>query len=235
MREVEPATLFGDDTAGPGRPEAPAARARGILQRAENLYKELPGVRAGLHERKDLAETDLRDLEGLGEAPFEHAAELDATRLELEELTHELRREQHSDAAVAKAAAAAERLAAAGREPGWSLWLNPTPALAESVGVASVAELRETVLATQAQNAADYARRRYATDNTHPADTVNNPGPAAANTGAGEAAPVQAARRAVGGERGPTDSPRTAGTVSTPPQAPVSARPPIVRSQARNR
>ena len=98
-------------------------------------------MRAGLHERKDLAETDLRDLEGLGETPFEHAARLDATRLELEELTHELRREQHSDAAAAKAAAAAERLAAAGREPGWSLWLNPTPALAESVGVASVAEL----------------------------------------------------------------------------------------------
>ncbi len=235
VRQVKRAALFGDDTPAQDAPDAPLSRARGILQRAENLYKELPGVRAGLHERKDLAQTDLHDLEGLGETPFEHSTDLDATRLELEQLTHELRREQHSDAAVAKAEAVAERLAAAGREPGWSLWLNPTPALAESVGVTSVAELRETVLATQAQNAADYARRRYATDNTHPADTVNNPGLAAADTGAGEAAPVQAARRAVGGERGPADSPRTAGTVSTPPQAPVSARPPTLRSQARNR
>ena len=193
-------------------------------------------MRAGLHERKDLAETDLRDLEGLGETPFEHAAQLDATRLELEELTHELRREQHSDAAAAKAEAAAERLAAAGREPGWSLWLNPTPALAESVGVASVAELRARVLATQAQDAADYARRRYATDNTHPAGTVNNPGPATADTGAGEASTVQAPPAAPSAANEDQQSyPRTAGTVSTPPQAPVSARPPTVRPQARKR
>ena len=112
----------------------PAARARGILQRAENLYKELPGMRAGVADGQRLAETDLADLEALGEPAFEHAAELEAARLELAELTAQLRVEEQSEAAQAKAQAAAERLAAAGRQPGWTLMINPTPGLVEMMG-----------------------------------------------------------------------------------------------------
>ena len=232
VRQIGPATLFGENTTAEETTDSPAARARGIVQRAENLYKELPGFRAGLHDRKDLADTDLRDLEGLGEVPFEHAAELEARRLELEELTHELSQAQRSDAAVAKAAATADRLAAAGRERGWSLWLNPTPALAESVGVASVAELRQIVLATQAQSAAEYARRRYTAGDGDQHGDQHGDQRGGADAGRGEPSTVQIARRAVSAD--PTAAPPTTQTGPTPPQA-TPSRPPTARPQTLKR
>ena len=163
VREVSSPTLFGGgQQALTDDPEDnPAARARGILQRAENLYKELPGMRAGVADGQRLAETDLADLEALGEPAFEHAAELEAARLELAELTAQLRVEEQSEAAQAKAQAAAERLAAAGRQPGWTLMINPTPGLVEMMGAASAEDLRQQVLAQQRALAADYARRTY--------------------------------------------------------------------------
>ena len=163
VREVSSPTLFGGGqqplTDNPE--DNPAARARGILQRAENLYKELPGMRAGVADGQRLAETDLADLEALGEPAFEHAAELEAARLELAELTAQLRVEEQSEAAQAKAQAAAERLAAAGRQPGWTLMINPTPGLVEMTGAASAEDLRQQVLTQQRALAADYARRTY--------------------------------------------------------------------------
>ena len=175
VREVSSPTLFGGgQQAVTDDPEDhPAARARGIVQRAENLYKELPGMRAGVADRQRLAETDLADLEALGEPAFEHAAELEAARLELAELTAQLRVEEQSEAAQAKAQAATERLAAAGRQPGWTLMINPTPGLVEMMGAASAEDLRQQVLAQQRALAADHARR---TDN-----------------GAGESSPTGAA------------------------------------------
>lgn len=168
-RQINQKSLFGAGAQAPeGSVDSPEARARGLLQRAENLYKDLPEVRDGLLERRRIAETDLADLEALGETPFEHAGELEAQRLELTELTTALRLESQSEAAIAKAADAAERLAATGREPGWSLLLNPTPAVVEEAEAASADELRQRVLAEQARRAADYARK-HADSSTPPA------------------------------------------------------------------
>ena len=52
----------------------------------------------------------------------------------LDELTAVLRLESESAAAKAAAAEVAERMRVAGRQPGWSLDLNPTPALCEEAG-----------------------------------------------------------------------------------------------------
>lgn len=251
VREVHQSALFGDQaTLMPDTDDSsPQARARGILQRAENLYKELPEVRDDLAEARRRAEIDVGALEGLGESPFEHAAELEAKRLELTELTLELQREEQSAAAIARAQAAAERLAATGREQGWSLWLNPTPALVEEAGLASAAELRELVLATQAQRAADYARKRYAAansagaDHEHPARNGLEDAGATSGGNATEATPdggrsasVRAARHALGSGRGPTPEPPRPTDVSassSPP--PATARPTTARPETRKR
>jgi hypothetical protein len=105
-------------------------------------------------------------LEATEDTPFEHAAQLEADRLELAELTAQLINESDSDAARAAADQARERLAAAGREPGWSLLLNPTPTLVEQSGATSADELREWVGQQQAQAGADYARKHLAQPST---------------------------------------------------------------------
>lgn len=54
-----------------------------------------------------------------------------------------------SPEAKAKAAAAEQRMAARGRKPGWSLLLNPTPALVEELGYPSADALRKIVRARE--------------------------------------------------------------------------------------
>ncbi len=114
-------TLSGDDA---------AAKARGLLQRAENLYKDLPRHHDWLTRRRGGLQAGLDDLDATEfDTTFEQAGELRDKRQELAVLTAELQLESQSEEAKAAAAAAAERLRAAGREPGWTLHLNPTPAM----------------------------------------------------------------------------------------------------------
>jgi N12 class adenine-specific DNA methylase len=110
--------------------EGAAAKARGLLQRAENLYKDLHDHHSRLQRRQSQLHTELADLTATEfDSQFEHASELSDKRRELTTLTAQLRLESQSTEAQAAAAAAAGRLRAAGRQPGWSLQLNPTPAL----------------------------------------------------------------------------------------------------------
>ncbi len=110
--------------------EGAAAKARGLLQRAENLYKDLPDHHTRLDRRRDRLQGELDDLTATEfDTAFEQAGELSDKRQELTTLTAQLRLESQSAEAQAAAAAAAERLRAAGRQPGWTLQLNPTPAL----------------------------------------------------------------------------------------------------------
>lgn len=230
-RQIQPKTLFGTGTPAPEGPaDSPESRARGILQRAENLYKELPEFRDGLLERRRITETDLADLEALGETPFEHAGELEARRLELTELTTALRLESQSEAALAKSAAAAERLAATGREPGWSLLLNPTPAVVEEAEAQSADELRQRVLAVQALRAADYARKQARTSRPavqpRPGNSAAHPAAAAARA-ALSALPDQA-------PAGPDASTAAAPPApATPPRGTTSTQRPSADSSRR--
>jgi len=59
----------------------------------------------------------------------------DPARRALETVTAQLRIDAAGPAAAARNAEAQQRMAAAGRQPGWSLELNPTPAMLEQLGV----------------------------------------------------------------------------------------------------
>jgi len=67
---------------------------------------------------------------------------------ELHTLTAQLHLDANSPQAHARAEAARERLAAQGRTPGWSLALNPTPALLKEMGEGSASLARTQELVT---------------------------------------------------------------------------------------
>lgn len=135
-----------------------AAKARGLLQRAENLYKDLPNHHSRLTQRRTRLEAEIDDLNSTQLGAFEHAEELTAKREELSVLTAQLRMEAQSEAAQAAAAEAAQRLQHAGREPGWSLHLNPTPALIEQSGLPDADSYRAAQQFTEQRRAAEYRR-----------------------------------------------------------------------------
>ena len=79
---------------------------------------------------------------------------------ELAALTAELRVEAESDAAKAAAAAAEQRLLEAGRSPGWSLQLNPTPALLDEAGLPDADSYRFMQQRKERARAREYALKR---------------------------------------------------------------------------
>ncbi|ORJ54338.1 helicase-related protein [Mycobacterium simiae] len=123
----------------------------GLLRRVENLYTGLPEHHARLrHDRdRDRDQSALDDFLANPPEPFEHTDELASKDAELKTLTLELRMAAESPEAKAKAAAAEQRLQARGRKPGWSLLLNPTPALLEELGFPSADALRRTLRARE--------------------------------------------------------------------------------------
>ncbi|GJJ23763.1 lactate dehydrogenase [Mycolicibacterium mageritense] len=150
-------------TASPG--EGGAAKARGLVKRVENLYANLPAHRASLQADLDSDERQLDDMLANPPAPFEDAAELDAKKAELAALTLELRLAAQSPEAKQKARAADERMTMRGRKPGWSLLLNPTPAVLEESGYPTADVLRRKLHA-QERIALDNYRRDLGDDTT---------------------------------------------------------------------
>ena len=122
--------------------EASTAKARGLLTRMENLYKDLPAHHRRLKAQRDNLTRALADLTGTDVEPFERGDELAAKREEHTTLTTLLQLEAQSEEAKAKAARAQQRLLATGRQPGWSLHLNPTPFLIEEAGCATADQYR---------------------------------------------------------------------------------------------
>lgn len=134
--------------AGPGS-DVNGPKQLGLLRRVENLYTGLPEHHARLQHERDRDQAALDDFVTNPPAPFEHADELATKDAELKALTLELRMAAQSPEAKAKAAAAEQRMAARGRKPGWSLLLNPTPALVEELGYPSADALRKIVRARE--------------------------------------------------------------------------------------
>ncbi len=118
------------------------AKARGLLTRVENLYKDLPAHHQRLQIQHDNLTNALADLTSTEVDPFDRGEELAAKREEHTTLTTLLQLEAQSEAAKAKAAEAQQRLLASGRQPGWSLHLNPTPFLIEESGLATADQYR---------------------------------------------------------------------------------------------
>jgi len=105
------------------------ANGLGLVRRIENMVTDSLGYRHEVERRRDFAVTRTEELLAVADNPFEHEAQLRDKQRALQTLTAQL----HSDADSAEAHAAAEqtraRLATQGRDPGWSLALNPTPAM----------------------------------------------------------------------------------------------------------
>ncbi|KWX20438.1 helicase [Mycolicibacterium wolinskyi] len=152
--EVKSDELLATATAG----EPGAAKARGLVKRIENLYNGLPAHRANLQAELDRDQRQLDDLLANPPAPFEHGEALDAKKAELAALTLELRMAADSPEAQEKARAAEERMKMRGREPGWSLLLNPTPAVLEETGCPSADVLRRKIAVRERMAIAEYHR-----------------------------------------------------------------------------
>ena len=115
-------------------PPRPSPTCLGLVRRIENMVAEIPAYRGEVEHRQDFARTRTEELLAVADAPFEHEAELSDKEHELATLTAQLHLDANSPEAHARAEAARERLAARGRTPGWSLALNPTPAMLAEYG-----------------------------------------------------------------------------------------------------
>jgi N12 class adenine-specific DNA methylase len=141
--EIEAADLLtansalGHDVCGP--------KQLGLLRRVENLYTGLPDHHLRLQREQQRQRAELDDLLANPPGPFEHSSTLEAQQAELAALTLELRMAAESPEAKAKAEAATHRMKMHGREPGWSLHLNPTPALLDELGYPNADALRRAV------------------------------------------------------------------------------------------
>jgi len=110
------------------------ANGLGLVRRIENMVAEIPAYRAEVEHRQGFARTRTEELLAVADVPFEHEVALRDKTHELHTLTAQLHLDANSPQAHARAEAARERLAARGRTPGWSLALNPTPAMLAEYG-----------------------------------------------------------------------------------------------------
>lgn len=136
--------------------EAGSPKSRGILRQLENIFTALPEHAHGIRATHERCKQDLEDLLSNPPGAFEFADELAEKQTELSALTLDLKLAAESAEAKAKAAAAEERLAARGRKPGWTLLLNPSPALVIKSGYESAADMRAAVRKMEHQAAREY-------------------------------------------------------------------------------
>jgi hypothetical protein len=110
-----------------------------------NRRRPSAGVVAADPSEQQRQQTELDDLLANPPGRFKHSSALEAQQAELAALTLELRTAAESPEAKAKAEAAQQRMKMRGREHGWSLHLNPTPALVEELGYPNADALRRAV------------------------------------------------------------------------------------------
>jgi len=107
----------------------------GLVRRVENMVADTATYRDELARRHDNALTRIGELEAVADEPFEHTDALRDKRQRLDTLAAQLRTASDTPEAQAARAEHEQRLEEAGRKPGWSLLLNPTPALLTDMGV----------------------------------------------------------------------------------------------------
>lgn len=152
-----------DDAAG-------SAAARGLVKRIENLHKDLPHQLTVMRSTRARDEAELEDLLAHPPGPFERSAELAEKGAELAALTLELQVASNSLEARERRAAAEQRMNDRGREPGWSLQLNPTPRVLEMSGYENADELRFAIAIKEA--AALKKARQKGNDQTRDDDSL---------------------------------------------------------------
>ncbi len=168
--EIDATVLDLHETVG-SRDDSGSAKTRGLLTRLENLYKDLPNHHQRLQRNHDQLTATIEDLQTTEVEQFDRGHELAALREEHSTLTTMLRLEAQSEAAKAKAAEAQHRMRAAGREPGWSLHLNPTPFLLEESGLDTAEQYRFAHKIAERSRAADYLASQQEQGQEHDRDT----------------------------------------------------------------
>ncbi len=128
-----------------------------------------PWGTARRRHRQGFARTRTEELLAVADVPFEHEVALRDKEHELHTLTAQLHLDANSPQAHSRAEAARERLAAQGRTPGWSLALNPTPALLKEMGEGNAGLARTRELVT-----ADVAAPNVAADAQVPPDPAGD-------------------------------------------------------------
>ena len=120
-----------------------AAAANGIMTRIENAIARAPGQVESRQAELDTDRQRLQELNNTPAQPFPDAAKLQLMKTELNSINDDLAAYENSDAAKLAEDELALRLASKGYDDGWSLMLNPTPALIEEYGFETADEMRE--------------------------------------------------------------------------------------------
>lgn len=144
-KEVQLRDLFDSDsiTGGDRSQSARAAYTSGFMTRLESM---VTGAEHSLDVGRwqlDRDRTRLDELHNISSSEFPRGRELRDLSDELSSLQRELREAETSPEAIAARVALTERMSERGREPGWSLMLNPTPALVEQLGFETADEVRQ--------------------------------------------------------------------------------------------
>lgn len=198
--------------------EQVSAVASGLATRVENLYARLPEKVAAVDEAIENYRATIRVHSPRIDVPFDKAKELQDRQVDLQTLRMELQAAQNTPEAIAGREAAAERMRRAGREPGWSLELNPTKATLEDAGLTA----EQYVAATIRRHAA--AAHDYTLQQSLRGAEMRVEGPApepereTADTGADEQQGRPHVRDLLNDMRPPGRRSRS----STPPAAPTS-------------
>ncbi|MFL0580645.1 helicase-related protein [Dietzia sp. 179-F 9C3 NHS] len=120
-----------------------AAMAGGILTRIENTIRSAPREAEKASRKLEEDRARLDELHNTPDEPFPDAAQLQAMKAELDGINDQLKAYENSDAAKLAQDELQARLAMRGRSDGWSLLLNPTPALVEELGFETADEVRQ--------------------------------------------------------------------------------------------
>ncbi|WP_328814196.1 helicase [Rhodococcus sp. NBC_00297] len=116
--------------------------ALGLLTRVENMAHTVDTDLAKAQRDLDRDAHRLDDLELTELSDFPKARQLKDLSDEVSRIRREIKESETSPEAIARNEARAERAAAKGREEGWSLMLNPTPALVEELGMETADDVR---------------------------------------------------------------------------------------------
>jgi N12 class adenine-specific DNA methylase/SAM-dependent methyltransferase len=150
--------------------------ALGLLTRVENMAYTVDTDLGKAEQSLDRDEHRLEVLETVELSDFPKAVQLKDLSDEVARLRREIKEAESSPEALARQAARTERAAAKGREPGWSLKLNPTPALVEQLGFETADDVRAMMHANELVAARADLPQQPSTDTPEPDSPSTHPG-----------------------------------------------------------
>ncbi|WP_240498128.1 helicase-related protein [Williamsia sp. 1135] len=174
-KEIHLRDLYDSDsvTGGDRSPTARAAYASGFMTRLESM---VTGAEHSLDVGRWQLERDrarLDELQAVSSSEFPRGRELRDLTDELTALQRELREAETSPEAIAAREQLSERMNERGRDHGWSLMLNPTPALVEQLGYDNADQVRQMMADREYQALTEARYREHDEPTPAPEPDVN--------------------------------------------------------------